>query len=86
MDDFFAHENHAYPVSLSEYGKLRKTDKSDFLKCLKEIEEPSYDASSDMEMIVIDGAALVHINSPKKSKTFGEYCEAEIGEIIKKML
>ena len=34
LSEFFSHENHVYPVSLSEYGKLWKTDKSDFLNCL----------------------------------------------------
>ena len=30
LDNFFAHENHSYPVTLSEYGRLRKcTAKSD---------------------------------------------------------
>ena len=34
LENFFKHENHSYPVSISEYGKLRKCSKSDFLKCL----------------------------------------------------
>ena len=53
---------------MSEYGKLRKTDKSEFLNCLQEMQEPSYDAPQDMEMIVTDGVALVHMNSPKHRK------------------
>ena len=72
LSEFFAHENHAYPVSLSEYGKLRKTDKSDFLNCLTEIAEPSYSAPEDVGMVVIDGQAFwtpglpvgVHSNRP----------------------
>ena len=38
-----------------------------------------------MEMIVIDGAALVHLNPPKHSKTFGEYCESELGEKLNRV-
>ena len=83
LDECFAHENHAYPVSLSEYGKLRKTDKSEFMDFLQEIQEPSCDEPQDMEMIVIVGAALVHINPSKQSKTCSEYCESELGEKLK---
>ena len=35
LDNFFAHENHSFPVAISEYGKLRKsTKKSGNLDCL----------------------------------------------------
>ena len=78
LDEFFAHGNHAYPVS--EYGKLRKTDKSEFLNCLQDIQGPSYDEPQNMEIIVTDGEALVHMNPPKYSKTFGAYCESELGK------
>ena len=38
LDNFFAHNNHAFPVSISEYGKLRKaTSKSDFLQCMESL-------------------------------------------------
>ena len=41
-ETFFAHENHAYPVSLSGHGKLRKSSaKSDFLQRLNDIVKPS---------------------------------------------
>ena len=42
LDNFFAHENHVYPVSLSEYGKLKKSSaKSGFLQCMNNIVKPS---------------------------------------------
>lgn len=85
LDEFFAHKNHAYPMSLSEYGKLRKTGKYEFLNCLEEIQEPSYDAPHDMEMIVIYGMALVYLNPPKHSRTFGEYRESELGEQLERL-
>ena len=72
-------------MSLSEYGKLRKSEKSEFLNCLQEIQEPSSDTPKDLEVIVIDEAALVHMNPPKHSKTFGEYCESELGEKLKRV-
>ena len=41
LDHFFALENHAFPVSLSEYGKLHVGTKSDFLDCLESIDIPT---------------------------------------------
>jgi hypothetical protein len=35
LADFFAHENHSYPPSISEYEKLRKCTKSDFVSILE---------------------------------------------------
>ena len=88
LDDFFRHENHEYPPSLSDYGNIRKPlAKSDFLKCLvgdgidQEVEE-LFDEPS-VEAALIDGAALVQMTKPKTSKTFGEYVKSEIGDKIK---
>ena len=68
-DEFFRHENHEYPLSLSDYGSICKlTSKADFLKCLPQFtddsnkntfekyEDPSFDGC------IIDGAALVQMN------------------------
>ena len=42
LEEFFVHENHSYPLAISEHVKLQKCkDKSDFLGCIKEIHEPS---------------------------------------------
>ena len=49
------------------------------------IQESSYDAPQDMEKIVIDGPALVHMNPSKHSKTFREYCASELGEKMKRI-
>ena len=72
------HENHAYPVSLSEYGKLRKCSaKSDFLLCLKDLAEPCLTPPAG-EVKIIDAAGYININKPYNSTTFGQYCSAEI--------
>ena len=34
LDNLFAHENHSFPVSISEYGNLCKCSISDFISCL----------------------------------------------------
>ena len=80
LESFFKHENHSYPVSISEYGKLRKCSKSDFLKCLPDDEELQTN-SPDVEAKIIDGAAFVNMNMPRKSNTLGEYID-ELAEKI----
>ena len=78
LDNFFSHENHAFPVAISEYGKLRKaTSKSDFLECFESLIEVTHD-SPEVSMKVVDGAAFVNMNRPKSSSTFGAYCQDEL--------
>ena len=75
LDNFFAHENHAYPVSLSEYGRIRPcTSKSDLLECLAKVTSCQY-LPPKVDMKVIDGPALVNMNPPKGNETFGNYCQ-----------
>ena len=75
LDSFFAHENHSYPISVSESGNMvRKCNfKSDFLKCLDAYGTPS-DESPAVQIKVIDGAAFVNMNPPRGASTFGNYC------------
>eukprot|EP00794_Sanderia_malayensis_P004251 gene4251-4816_t len=85
LDNFFAHENHSYPVSLSEYGRLRKcTAKSDFLKCLEDLEDARLEPV-DVEAKIVDAAAFVNINAPKLSQTYGEYCSVELVDKVRKL-
>ena len=86
IGSFFAHENHCYPVLLSEYGRLRKcTEKSDFLKGLEELDSPSF-KPPEMEAKVIDGTAFININTPKTPRIFGEYCSVEVMEKVCRIL
>lgn len=83
LDNFFSHENHAFPISISEYGKLRKaTSKSDFIQSLESIVEFKFDAPP-VSMKVIDGAAFVNMNRPKLAKTYGSYCKDELIQKLK---
>ena len=82
LDEFFQHENHNYPPAISEYGKIRKTNKADFLSCLEEygqveLNPPQYTAK------VIDGAAIVQSLKPSLSKTFGEYANEFKGSVLR---
>ncbi|XP_076078833.1 uncharacterized protein LOC143048849 [Mytilus galloprovincialis] len=72
LDEFFPHENQAYPPSLSQFGQLRLGSKSDLLvplekMCVIVTEIPDVDA------IILDGAVIVNILKPRFCKTFEDY-------------
>ena len=70
-DNFFAHEDDACPVSLSQYKKLRKCSaKPDFLQRLNDIVKPSL-SPPNVGVKLKNAAAFVNINKPKISETFG---------------
>ena len=85
MGTFFKHENHPYPPSLSDRGKLRQVKKSDLLSILLEeveIEEPPI----WFDVKVLDGAAIVHLLSTTNITTFEEYANVVFITHIKQNL
>lgn len=74
----------SYPPSISEYGKLRKGNKSDFLQCLEELEENEA-VTPVVTAKVIDGAVLVQMTPPRDVQTFGEYSKEFAQRIVKEM-
>ena len=76
VDTFFEHENQAYPPSISEFGTLRFGSKSDLLSCLEKV-APTSDSDTGLppliDMIALDGAVIVQLLKPGKSKTFADY-------------
>ena len=82
LDQFFRHENHVFPVSISEYVKLSAAkDKPELTQLLHKVFEPQYE-ELNVEMKVIDGAAFVNIYRPRTSKTFGGYCDYEVVKLV----
>ena len=82
LDEHFEHENHAFPVSISKYGKLRAAkDKSEFAHLLHKVFEPQYE-EPNVQIKVIDGTAFVNIYRPSASKAFGEYCDDELVKVV----
>ena len=84
LDEFFSHENHPWPPSISDNGKLRlPTKKSDLLNLLEveTSEPPSY-----FDAKLIDGAAAVHFLSSRNVSTFADYGESVFNTYIKKGL
>ena len=80
MQTFFKHENQPYPPSISDYGKLRSTKKSDLLSLLAQNNLNSPPELFDS--IVFDGGALVHL----LSTTFDQYAnEVIIPHILKQL-
>ena len=73
MDAFFSHENHAWPPSLASNNNMHQTTKSDLMECLESLASQPNDVL-EVNVKIVDGAALVHFLDPKKSfvtvKTF----------------
>jgi len=78
MDDFFMHENHDWPPSLATNHIMHHTNKSDLMECLESL-VPQPESAPNVDVKIIDGAALVHTLDPKKSKvpvkTFQDYSQ-----------
>ena len=74
LDMFFSHENQAAPPSLSQGGQLRLGTKADLLDCL-ELDEKQSSDTPVVDAKFFDGAAVVHMLSPKMAKMFQEYAD-----------
>ena len=74
VDQFFSHENHACPPSLSQGGKLRLGSKADLMLCL-EVETAAPVASPLVDAKCLDVAAVVQMLNPGTANTFLDYAE-----------
>eukprot|EP00058_Branchiostoma_floridae_P011619 XP_002597107.1 hypothetical protein BRAFLDRAFT_76362 [Branchiostoma floridae] len=72
LDNFFSHENHPFPPSLSSYGNLRLGKKSDLMTCLETATSTRH-VRPDSDASILDGAVIVNMLRPGVCKTFGEY-------------
>lgn len=72
LEEFFRHENQAFPHTFSGGGNLHLGTKSDLLMCLEDLHETQTEtpvASS----VIVDGAAIVQMLKPAAAKNFAEY-------------
>jgi hypothetical protein len=74
LDEFFVHENSAFPPSLSQFGNLRFGTKSDLVSCLEvysqvKLEVPEVDAAA------LDGAVIVNMLKPTGCQSFQDYAD-----------
>ena len=74
LDEFFQHENQAFPPSLSDGGGIRLGVKSDLLTCLEDFSQPRTEVPPT-SCIVLDGAVIIHLLKPATVKTFNEYAQ-----------
>ena len=77
LDNFFQHENQAFPPSLSNLGKLRQENKANLLSCLENYTE-SVSSKPNSEVAILDGAAVVNFLKPVAAKTFKDYAIEQV--------
>ena len=72
LDAFFRHENQSYPPSISKNGDIRSGTKSDLLTCLEEV-HLSTNQKPNIDVMILDGVAIVNMLRPGDKKTFADY-------------
>ena len=85
LENFFKHENQQVPPSLSNYGDIRHTTKSDLTTCIENELETTHqvDTFKSASCKILDGAAIVNIRAPRDSITFEDYAEKEFLPFLK---
>ena len=74
LDEFFRHENQGCPPSLSDQGNLRlPKKKSELTECLQALIVPQSQMPKNLNVVIIDGAAVVNMVKPGTERTFSEY-------------
>ena len=74
LDEFFRHENQGCPPSLSDQGNLRlPKKKSELTECLQALTVPQSQMPRNLNLVIIDGAAVVNMVKPGTERTFSEY-------------
>ena len=72
LKEFFKHENSPSPPTLSCHGKMRTGQKSELITC---VEVSTVFERPLVDVVVLDGAAIVNMLPPGKCKTFKEYAK-----------
>ena len=72
LPQFFKHENHPWPPSLAQAGRMREGKKSDLVKCMEKVSRAT-EVSPQVDATIIDGAVVVQMMSPGTARTFQEY-------------
>ncbi|KAK3915147.1 Baculoviral IAP repeat-containing protein 6 [Frankliniella fusca] len=78
--EFFQYENQVCPPSLSKDGSLYPHNKADLVPILEAQQAEGSSGSEPLQVdcLIYDGAALVHLISPRLVKTFAEYWEKNV--------
>ncbi|CAC5423562.1 unnamed protein product [Mytilus coruscus] len=84
LEDLF--ENNINPPALSQNGKISLGTKSDLLsKCLEQLTTTTGDVP-EVDVLVIDGAAIMNMLKPSTSRTFDDYADLVFCPYIRKHL
>ncbi len=87
IDDFFKHENHREPPSLSDQEKLSTGTKSALLGCFPGMPEPGRStAAKEASMVILDMAAVIHMVKPQRAKYFGDYTAMHLLPFLEKQI
>ena len=76
--------NHDFPVALSDNGSILKSStKSDTIECIENCfsEDVNRYSPPRVDAIAVDGPAYVHMNPPRRAKTYGGYCDEIVAAI-----
>ena len=71
LQEFFKHENQAYPPAFSQDGVLRSGIKAELVHCLESL--VSVDGTPTVDTLILDGVAIVNMLRPGSAKTFQDY-------------
>lgn len=87
LEEFFKHENQGCPPSLSDQGNLRlPKKKSELTECLQTLTVPQSQMPKDVQVIIIDGAAVVNMVKPGNERTFSGYAAGSFIPYIRAQL
>jgi len=74
LNEFFQHENQAYPPALTKNGKLRSGSKSNLVRCLEDLVTSQEKTSNpDVQVIILDDSVVVNMLRPGYAKKFSDY-------------
>ena len=83
MDEFFSHETHSYPPTLSKNTEMRSGDKSQLAQFLDQLSNNQVQIPKVLAG-VLEGSVLVNMLKPKKNQTFEGYCIDTVKPTIQK--
>ena len=86
LHNFFFHENHRYPPSLSQYGILLSGTKSSLVDRLEALGPSAKNTCPQIDALILDGAAIVNLLRPISCKTFEAYAHNVFIKYVKSRL
>ena len=73
LNGYSSHKNQPCPPSLSARGKLKLGTKSEIVRCLEDASEKQDDITPSVDVVMLDGPAMLCVLKPAASGTLREY-------------